>query len=300
MDIENLRCFIEVSSCGNFTKAAEKMFMVQSTVSRRVQRLERELGVTLVARDAPAFQLTKQGRLVYERGRRILDEIASLEACVHDEGELAQGSVSVGFYGLLNHLDIIRALKAYLEKRYPLVRLDVFYSKVGDMAEDMRRKRFDVAVAPLCELPGKGYVRRTLVERRLIALVPKAHGLARRDSIVAKDLRDEPLVFWKREVVPGFYDALVDQCERAGFSPRFAELHEVEDAIVMSVSSGAGVSVLFDQTFVPVGDDIVQIPIEGMSIPVDVAFAYEQDRRDAGIAAVSRAFEWLSSKDGAL
>ncbi|MEG0503759.1 MAG: LysR family transcriptional regulator, partial [Raoultibacter sp.] len=68
MNIENLECFVEVASCGNFTKAAERMFLVQSTASRRVQRLEEELGETLIVRDAPFFRLTREGELVFEKG----------------------------------------------------------------------------------------------------------------------------------------------------------------------------------------------------------------------------------------
>jgi DNA-binding transcriptional LysR family regulator len=173
------------------------------------------------------------------------------------------------------------------------VKLATFYDKVSRMGGDVRGEKADIFVSLRCELPKQGYVRRTLLERHVIALTPLEHRLAQRDRISITDLRDEPLVFWKRDSVPGFYDALVEQCGQAGFQPRFAELYDLEDAIVMSVSSGNGITILFDKTSVPTGEGIAHVPIDDVHIPVDVAYAYAEDRMDAGIAAVSQAFEAL-------
>ncbi|MEG0374712.1 MAG: LysR family transcriptional regulator [Raoultibacter sp.] len=296
MNIENLECFVEVASCGNFTKAAERMFLVQSTASRRVQRLEEELGETLIVRDAPFFRLTREGELVFEKGREILDQMASLEARVHDKGEQARGSVCVGFYGLLEHLDISGYLHEYLKQWYPHIELTMFYNKVSCIEEDAKRRKPDVIVSLDCELPIDGYTRRMLLERRVVALVPRGHRFAQRSSIDLVDLRDEPLVFWTRSAVPGFFDALTDQCKQAGFTPRYTELYDLEDAIVMSVSAGNGISVFFDKTAVLTGDGVVEVPIDGLRVLVDVAYAYRTDAVSAGIAAVSKAFDEFASR----
>lgn len=78
--------------------------------------------------------------------------------------------------------------------------------------------------------------------------------------------------------------------------PRYTELYDLEDAIVMSVSAGNGISVLFDKTAVLTGDGIAVVPIEGLRIPVDVAYAYRTDAVNVGIAAVSKAFDEFASK----
>lgn len=300
MNLENLECFITVASFGNFTRAAEKMFMAQSTVSRRVQKLEDELGETLIVREAPTFKLTKKGLFVFERGRKILEDVASLEASVRDEGKETRGSVKVGFYGLLLHLDIASYTQKFLAEHYPLVKLTTYYNKVSNMTEDRKRQKPDIVVAPQFELPKSGCVVRTLIERKVVALIPREHPFSSRNVICLKDLRDEPMVFWERDAVPGFYDSLVGQCEEAGFSPQLNELYDLEDAIVMSVAAGNGISILFDKTSVPINDDIVQLPVDDLHIPVDVAFAYEEDRLDSSIAAISKAFEIIHANPSLL
>lgn len=297
MNIENLECFIEVASCGNFTKAADQMFLAQSTASRRVRKLEEELGTTLIARDAPTFRLTREGRIVFNEGRRILEGIASLEARVHDQGQDARGTVRVGFYGLLQHLDIAHKLQKTLAQSHPQMKLLTFYDKISRLDDDAKKGKADMFVSLLCELPKHGFARRMLYERHTIALVPRGHRLADRVRIDVNDLRDEPLIFWKRDAVPGFYASLVEQCEQAGFQPRFSELHDLEDMIVMSVSNGNGITILFDKTSVSMGEGVAQVPIDNLHIPVDVAYAYAENRLNAGIAAVSQAFEALRKEE---
>lgn len=177
------------------------------------------------------------------------------------------------------------------------MKLSTFCDKISRLDDDARRGKADIFVSLLCELPKHGFTRRMLYERRTIALVPRDHRFAGRERIDVSDLRDEPLVFWKREAVPGFHAALVEQCEQAGFRPRFSELHDLEDMIVMSVSNGNGITILFDKTSVSTGEGIVQVPIDNLHIPIDVAYTYAENRLDAGIAAVSQAFDALREEE---
>ena len=62
LNLDHLACFIEVASQRGFTKAAERLFLSQSTVSRRVSHLEEELGCRLIERTALDFELTPEGK----------------------------------------------------------------------------------------------------------------------------------------------------------------------------------------------------------------------------------------------
>ncbi|MEG0503508.1 MAG: hypothetical protein RR547_02585 [Raoultibacter sp.] len=64
----------------------------------------------------------------------------------------------------------------------------------------------------------------------------------------------------------------------------------------MSVSAGNGISVFFDKTAVLTGDGVVEVPIDGLRVLVDVAYAYRTDAVSAGIAAVSKAFDEFASR----
>lgn len=72
MQLECYRTLVETVSLGSFSKAAEKLFVTQSTVSRRIQLLEEHYGVQLLDRSSPVLAPTKVGRIVMEKATRIL------------------------------------------------------------------------------------------------------------------------------------------------------------------------------------------------------------------------------------
>lgn len=297
MNLDNLECFIEVARAGNFTRAAQKMYLAQSSVTRRVQRLESELGTMLIDREATAFALTEHGRIVFREGVEVLDKIAAIEMDIRDKGSEANGTVSVGFYGLLNCLDLVRLLKDYMGKHYPRIALEVFYGCVSELDGDIASGRPDILVAMGCELPVFGFTRRILLPRRPLVLVAQGHPFASFQSVRLSQLRDVPLAFWRRSTVPGFYDAFIGQCAQAGFVPSIEETYAGEDSILMSVLSGEVVTVLFEGTQIQLPESIVPIPLVGASLDVDVAFAYRDGAHSDGIAAVSQAFESILSEN---
>lgn len=80
MDIRTLRYFVEVVRQQSFTRAAEKLFVTQPTISKMLKNLEDELNCTLLIRDGRRLLLTDTGRVVFERGLAILAEFRQLEA----------------------------------------------------------------------------------------------------------------------------------------------------------------------------------------------------------------------------
>ena len=68
MDIRTLRYFVEVVRQQSFTRAAEKLFVTQPTISKMLKNLEDELNCTLLIRDGRKLLLTDTGRVVFERG----------------------------------------------------------------------------------------------------------------------------------------------------------------------------------------------------------------------------------------
>lgn len=70
MDIRTLRYFVEVVRQQSFTRAAEKLFVTQPTISKMLKNLEDELNCTLLIRDGRRLLLTDTGQVVFERGWR--------------------------------------------------------------------------------------------------------------------------------------------------------------------------------------------------------------------------------------
>lgn len=74
INLKQLEAFVATAEYSSFTKAAEELFLTQSTVSSHVSALETTLGVRLIQRSArQRVALTKEGEVVYREARDILD-----------------------------------------------------------------------------------------------------------------------------------------------------------------------------------------------------------------------------------
>ncbi len=73
MNIENIKCFISLAECLNFTKAAEKEHVTQTSMSRKISSLETELGAPLFYRDNRMVELTAAGKVFYDQGKKLIE-----------------------------------------------------------------------------------------------------------------------------------------------------------------------------------------------------------------------------------
>ena len=96
MDIRTLRYFVEVVRQQSFTRAAEKLFVTQPTISKMLKNLEDELNCILLIRDGRRLLLTDTGRVVFERGLALLAEFRQLEAELSDINQLKTGVLRLG------------------------------------------------------------------------------------------------------------------------------------------------------------------------------------------------------------
>ena len=76
MDVRKLRYIVEVLRQQSFTRAAEKLFVTQPTISKMLRHLEDELGCTLLIREGRRLHLPDSGQAVYPRGLAILDQFS--------------------------------------------------------------------------------------------------------------------------------------------------------------------------------------------------------------------------------
>ena len=72
MNIENIQCFISLAECLNFTRAAEREHITQTTMSHKISVLEKELGVKLLYRDTKQVFLTNAGTRFYSQAKEII------------------------------------------------------------------------------------------------------------------------------------------------------------------------------------------------------------------------------------
>jgi len=193
MDTRQLEYFVAVAEELNFTRAAARMFAVQSTVSAGIRALEQDLGTALFVRSTKSVALSPAGETLLPEARLALEAIDRVRSAASSAG--IRGRLRVGIFTNIGFVDL-PGLFGEFHGLHPLVDLQLGASASGStgLADDVRRGRIDVAFMglPTHDLAGLNVL--TLAETRFVAVLPLEHPLASRRSVTLSDLRDEKFV----------------------------------------------------------------------------------------------------------
>jgi DNA-binding transcriptional LysR family regulator len=142
MQLDTIQAFVAVARAGSFAEAGRRLQVPRSTLSKQIQRLERSLGVQLMARTTRAVRLTEAGRGYFERCAHALDELSAATASTREAGGQPKGLLRVAL-----PIDIARTVVARMlpdfRRRYPEVALKL---TVGQRMVDIISEGFDLSL----------------------------------------------------------------------------------------------------------------------------------------------------------
>lgn len=142
MDWDKLRVFYNVAESGNFTRAASRLEISQSAISRQISNLEDRLGVPLFHRHARGLILTQQGELLFRTTREVFSELAMVKARVTENTKVAQGTLKIVATVGFGTAWLTPRLHKFLNQ-YPELRLTL---RLSDDPVDLTVNESDVAI----------------------------------------------------------------------------------------------------------------------------------------------------------
>lgn len=156
-----------LKECGNITHAADRLYLTQSALSKRIKAIERELGCEIVIRTRKGVRFTPEGELALERTAQARRELELLRRELGaSQGEIC-GSLSAGFsinYSIVHLPELI----AEYHRRYPRVQLDIVTGQSRTLHASLQTGQLDVAVLR-GELPWDG-MQYLLAQERICAV----------------------------------------------------------------------------------------------------------------------------------
>lgn len=144
MNFTNLQYFRTVAEELNFTKAAQKLYISQQSLSNHIKRLEDEYQVLLFNR-TPNLTLTEAGKSLYENSIKILTAKANAVAELNDIRDFKSSQISIGIHQARAHGDFSQILKKYHET-YPQVKINLFEGTHQVLAEELKKQTIDLAM----------------------------------------------------------------------------------------------------------------------------------------------------------
>lgn len=241
MELRHLRYFVAIAEEENFHRAAAKLHVSQSPLSRQMQQLREELGVDLFTPSGRGVKLTLAGRVFLERAKGIL---AAADEAVHEAREAMEGrvgTIAIGFEPGAGYLGCLSTIVAELRQRQPRVQVKLLPMTSTEQWEGLRLGH--IALAYGNELPDDPSLRSVELSRTRVGMrLPSEHRLAKKAKLRVADLAEEPILMGPRRLRPRLYDDIVAAVRARGVVLSLAPEVGDGEAVWTLVSSGLGLT----------------------------------------------------------
>ncbi len=241
-ELYQLRYFLSVVETGSFTKAAERAFVTQPTLSAGIQKLEASLGVRLFNRSNRRVYLTEAGARFVERAKAILHQCNLAEREVHETK-----APKVLRLGVLMTIPcaLLERLLGGFRRAEPDVVIELFEGTEQELLNRLESGGMDVALSLLRGPVAVGRDRPTppvvLFEEGYVLAVNAAHPLASRTEVAGRELADEPTIVRTRcEILSETSRYFTDQNVR----PRLVYRTPQDERALAMVAAGLGFTTL--------------------------------------------------------
>ncbi|HEY9037406.1 MAG TPA: LysR substrate-binding domain-containing protein [Roseovarius sp.] len=225
----------------SFRRAAERLAIDQSALSRRIRQLEDMLGYQLVRRTTREVSLTSAGEVFYERTRLISSQIEAAVQAGRIAAEGKKGILRVGYMSF-SALELMpRTVREYT-RRYPDVVLDLRYIRTQGQKIELSRNNIDLGFM-LGPFRHPQIETTQMRDEPYVAILPVDHRLSTRSEVTLGEIASHPLVLGNMEQWETFRLMINDLFLRGGHSVDVR--YEASNAlgILGLVGNGLGLSV---------------------------------------------------------
>lgn len=236
MEFRHLRCFLAVAEELHFARAAERLHIEQSPLSRAIKELEEELGVELFARTTRSTRLTRAGKLFQDHVRRVFAALEQARDSVKAAANGFHGQVRVALSDGITP-SRLPALLALCRQEEPEVEIRFFEVLLSQQIRGLHDDLYDVGFAQSDEV-GDGIVAIPAWSESLMVAVPARHPLLAHKRIPLDEVLRYPLVLCDPQACEGtarYFDRIL---RRSEIEPLVAERVASCDLMLALVSAG--------------------------------------------------------------
>lgn len=236
MELRHLRCFLAVAEELHFARAAEKLHIEQSPLSRAIKELEQELGVLLFARTTRSTRLTHAGELFLEHARRVFSALQQGRDSVKAAANGFRGQLRVALSDCIAP-SRISAFLAHCRQEEPEVEIRFFEVPLSQQIKGLHSDMYDVGFAQSDEV-GDGILALPAWSDALLAALPARHPLLAHKRITLEELLRYPLVLCDPQACEGHAKYVDRVLRRVDREPLVAERVASCDLMMALVSAG--------------------------------------------------------------
>lgn len=267
VEIYDLEVVLAVAEMGSFRKACGHLGTSQSAVSRRIRKLEDELGVSLFERSTSGVRLTVAGWRFQEQARLITQLFREVVEVNSAAGVARKGRLHLGVIASLSR-GVLREAIAKFTEMLPDVEVRIVEAERGELMTLLSHRRLDAVMAAGI-FSSEASDSLVLAREPIFAALPENHPLAEQSQLDWEDLNGAQFIVSSNEPGPEIHDYLVGRLADFGAPLRVTQHRTGREGLMNLVGLGFGISLVADHwrgvrypnvTFVRVGAPDENVP----------------------------------------
>ncbi|MFY7834993.1 MAG: LysR substrate-binding domain-containing protein [Novosphingobium sp.] len=286
-ELSQLRCFVAAAEELHFGRAAKRLNMTQSPLSRQIQLLERILDVTLLERTSRNVALTPAGRVFLIEAQRIvrLAENAALAARRVARGDA--GKVSIGFTAVSGY-SLVPGIVAQARTALPNIDLELHEMVSREQTEALMTGLVDIAFMRPPIVRNEFETALALSEPLVVAL-PDGDPRGDKEELTLTDLQDVPLAMYSRKGAGYFHDMLMRFFDEAALSPVVVQ-HVTQIHSMLGLVRAGVAAAIVPRSAVDLHPDAVRFRrlVTTPEAPVELFMAWKRGNPNPALDAVRR------------
>lgn len=244
MNFKHLTTFVEVARCGNFSLAATRLHTVQSAVSRHINALEEDLGVTLFERSTRHVALTAQGEVFLKHAQAILAHCDQARTDTRLVADGKKGLLRIGYMSSACAHFLPQLLRRFGEQE-PGVEVQIYEMTAAQQLHAFSEGTIDIGFSRPVESGYEGLIRsRHLLDDPICLAVSDTHPLAQAGAVELDQLTPYPLTLFARAHAPSLFDLLISAFHRKGMQPQVHSEPTTMQALLTQVASSQSVALV--------------------------------------------------------
>ncbi|VVM95333.1 Hca operon transcriptional activator HcaR [Pseudomonas fluorescens] len=243
IDIRQLRYFVVVAEEEHVGRAAERLHISQSPLSRQIAQLEERLGLTLFERSQQRIRLTRDGQTFLAETRALLTHANRLESLGKRLGRGEEGGLCIGYIENAMHAGVLPNALRVLRADRPNVHVALYNLSSAEQLEGLRQRSLDIALVsepPTDDDPD--LLSFQVLDDPMLLALPEHHPLAQQAALSAEDLAEQEWIGVQPRQDAN--DEFASACIRAGFTPD-VRMQATEPFTALGlVASGLGIAMI--------------------------------------------------------
>ena len=279
MTINQIRYFLTIAKCLNFTKAADQLYMTQPSLSRQISAMEYELNLQLFVRTQRYVKLTPAGKVLSENLDTIDQDYRDAVAKAQNAQYGMSGKINVGILDGTRIDDLFPPVMRHFTELYPSVDISLRNFSFNRLVSGLYEGSLDIIVTLLFDIAQHSNLQTYVIEKTQDWIVVQVnHPLASRKRVSLSDFEDDVFIIVAHEDSSISSHLIISACKNQGFTPKVRFSPSIQTSMLW-LQAGLGVAMFDTRNILYENPNVAFLDVESVSDP-SLTLAWYQDNQN--------------------